>query len=133
MTLSDERYVAVSTFRRSGDSVSTATWIVPLEGDRFGFWTSSRTGKYQRLSNNPKVTVQPADSRGRPKPGTSSVDGTAQLVTSGPDFDAIQSKVRAKYGLMVHISRFFNRVGHIGKGTWPYGDVGVVVTPSDHS
>jgi len=38
--------------------------------------------------------------------------------------------VRAKYGFMVGMSRFFNTLGHIGKGPFPYGDVGVVVTPA---
>jgi hypothetical protein len=54
--------------------------------------------------------------------------GHERLVTSGPDYDAIQSKVRAKYRAMVPISRLFNTLGHLGKGTFPYGDVGVVVT-----
>ena len=50
------------------------------------------------------------------------------LVSSGPEFDAIQAKVKAKYGVMVPISRFFNTLGHIGKGKFPYGDLGVVIT-----
>ena len=49
------------------------------------------------------------------------------LSTSGPDFDAVQSKVRAKYGFMVQVSNFFNTIGHIGK-SFPYGDVAVAVT-----
>ncbi len=75
--------------------------------------------------------MQPSDSRGRVRDGTTAVDGTVQLVTSGADFDAIQSKVRAKYGFMVHMARIFNTLGHLGKGKFPYGDVGVVVTPVD--
>jgi PPOX class probable F420-dependent enzyme len=101
------------------------------DGDRVGFWTSSRSGKYKRLRNNPKITIQPSDGRGRIKDGTAPVDGTVQLTTSGPDFDAIQNKVRAKYGFLVHMARVFNTLGHIGKGTFPYGDVGVVVTLGD--
>ena len=72
--------------------------------------------------------MQPSDGRGRVKAGTSAVEGTAQLVTSGADFDTIQRSVRAKYGFMVQTSRFFNTLGHLGKGRFPYGDVGVVVT-----
>lgn len=74
-------------------------------------------------------TVAPSDARGRVKDATPVVNGTAELVTSGADFDAIQSKARAKYGVMVPISRFFNKIGHIGKGPFPYGDIGVVVSP----
>lgn len=131
MDIGDEKYVATTTFRKSGAAVPTATWIVPLETGRVGFWTSSASGKYKRLKMNPRVALQPSDSRGKVKVGTTPLEGTVQLVTSGPDFDEVQSKVRAKYGVMVSISKFFNTVGHLGKGPFPYGDVGVIVTLLD--
>ena len=131
MGISDEKYVATTTFRRSGTPVPTPTWIVALDGDRVGFWTSSKSGKYKRLRNNPRILLQAADARGRVKAGSRPADGTVQLVTSGADFDAIQQRVRAKYGVMVSMSKFFNTLGHIGKRKFPYGDVGVVVTITD--
>jgi PPOX class probable F420-dependent enzyme len=130
MAISDEKYVATTTYRKSGTAVPTATWIVPLDGNRVGFWTSSASGKYKRLRNDPRIVVQPADARGRVKDGSQPAEGTVQLVSSGADFDAIQHKVRAKYGVMVPLSRFFNTLGHLGK-KFPYGDVGVVVTLTD--
>ena len=133
MAISDEKYVATTTFRKAGTAVPTPTWIVALDGGRVGFWTSSRSGKYKRLRNNPRITLQPADARGRVKAGSRAADGTVELVTSGADFDAIQQRVRAKYGAMVTMSRFFNTLGHIGKGKFPYGDVGVVITLGDPS
>jgi hypothetical protein len=129
MTISDEKYVASTTYRKSGAAVLTQTWICALDGSRVGFWTSSASGKCKRLRNNPKITLQPADARGRVKPGSPSVEGTAELVTSGADFDAIASRIRAKYGLMVPITRFFNLIGNRGK--FPYGDIGVVITVND--
>jgi uncharacterized protein len=74
--------------------------------------------------------LQPSDARGRAKAGSQSAEGTAELVLSGADFDAIQSAIRAKYGVMVPVSRFFNTLGHLGRGKFPYGDVGVVITVS---
>jgi PPOX class probable F420-dependent enzyme len=127
MAISDEKYVSSTTFRRSGTPVSTPTWIVDIDSGHVGFWTSSASGKYKRLRNNPKITLQPSDSRGKVKADTAPVEGMAELATSGPQFDAVQSKVRAKYGFMVPLSRFFNTVGHLGK-SFPYGDVAVVVT-----
>jgi len=128
MDIGNEKYVATTTFRKSGTAVPTATWIVPLDASRVGFWTSSGSGKYKRLRNDPRVTLQPSDSRGKVKAGTTPVEGTVQLVTSGPDFDAVQSKVRGKYGVMVSISKIFNTLAHLGRGPFPYGDVGVIVT-----
>ena len=57
------------------------------------------------------------------------MEGTVELVTSGADFDAIQSRIRAKYRAMVPITRLFNLIGNRGK--FPYGDIGVVITVSD--
>ena len=129
MTISDEKYVVSTTYRKSGAAVPTQTWICALDGSRVGFWTSSASGKYKRLRNNPRITLQPSDARGRLKTGSSAVEGTAELVTSGPDFGAIQSRIRAKYGVMVAITRLFNLIGNRGK--FPYGDIGVVITISD--
>jgi PPOX class probable F420-dependent enzyme len=128
MALTDEKYVVVTTFRASGAEVPTPTWITPLDGGRAGFWTSSSSGKVKRLRRDPRVTVQPSDARGRVTAGSSQTGGMAELVTAGPEFDAIRRQIKAKYGVMVPISRFFNMLGHLGKGKHPYGDMGVVIT-----
>jgi PPOX class probable F420-dependent enzyme len=127
-TISQEKYVSVATFRKTGVAVATATWVVPLDGGRVGILTSSASGKAKRLRNNPSVTLQPSDVRGRVKAGTMPVTGTVDLVTSGPDFEALTTKVRAKYGLMVPITRLLDSVRHLGKGPFPYADTGVLIT-----
>jgi uncharacterized protein len=127
-TISDEKYVSAATFRKTGVAVATATWVVPLDGGRVGLLTSSASGKAKRLRNNPGVTLQPSDARGRVKAGITPVTGTAELVTSGPDFEAITSRVKAKYGLMVPIMRLVDGARHLGKGPFPYADTGVVIT-----
>jgi PPOX class probable F420-dependent enzyme len=90
-TISQEKYVSVATFRKTGAAVATATWIVPLDGGQVGVLTSSASGKAKRLRNNPGVTLQPSDVRGRVKAGTTPVTGTVELVTSGPDFEKMSS------------------------------------------
>ena len=115
-TISQEKYVSVATFRKTGVAVATATWIVPLDGGRVGLLTSSASGKAKRLRNNPSVTLQPSDVRGRVKAGTTPVTGTVELVTSGPDFEAITSRVKAKYGLMVPITRLAGQCATPGQG-----------------
>ncbi|HEX4213708.1 MAG TPA: F420-dependent protein [Candidatus Dormibacteraeota bacterium] len=74
------------------------------------------------------MTLQPSDVRGRVKAGSTPVAGTVELVTSGPDFEAITSKVKGKYGLMVPIIRLLDSVRHLGKGPFPYADTGAVIT-----
>jgi hypothetical protein len=127
MAISDEKYVCTTTYRKSGDPVSTATWIVDLDGGRVGFLTSSKSGKYKRLRNSPRITLQPSDPRGKVKAGTTPAAGTATLASSGPDLDAIQRKIRAKYGFMVPVSHLVQSILHIGQ-SFPQADVAVVVT-----
>ena len=128
MALADEKYIRVTTFKKDGTEVSTATWVVPLEDGKVGFYTSSTSGKAKRLKNNPNVVVQPSDSRGRAKPDTLPVRGTAVVVT-GPERDAVYDKVVAKYGFMTKVTRLLAKVGgFVKRKQQPYADRGVIIT-----
>jgi PPOX class probable F420-dependent enzyme len=130
MALSDEKYIRFTTFKKDGTEVSTPTWVVALDDGKLGFYTSSTSGKVKRLKNNPKVIVQPSDSRGRAKPSSSPVNGTAVVVT-GPERDTIYDKVVAKYGFMTKLTRFLAKVGgFVKRKSQPYADRGVVITLS---
>jgi uncharacterized protein len=128
MSIAEEKYIAVQTFRKSGEPISTACWITALPEGKVGFWTSSESFKYKRLKNDPRITLQPSDARGRPKAGTEVLTGTAVIVESGPEYELIYSQIPKKYGVMVPISKFMNTIAHLGKGQYRYGNVGVVVT-----
>jgi PPOX class probable F420-dependent enzyme len=128
MALSDEKYIRVTTFKRDGTAVSTPTWVVDLDNGRIGFYTSSTSGKAKRLRNDPNVVVQPSDSRGRAKPDTSPLEGTAAVVT-GSERDAIYEKVVTKYGFMTKVTRLLAKVGGVVKRKeQPYADCAVVIT-----
>jgi PPOX class probable F420-dependent enzyme len=130
MSLADEKYVATSTYRRSGEAVTTPTWIVGLEDGRFAFWTSSVTGKVKRLRATPRISLVPGDARGKVKADGEPVEGSATLVTTGPDFDEVKRRVKAKYGVQVPITKFLGKVGHLFKGGYPYADTVVLITPT---
>jgi PPOX class probable F420-dependent enzyme len=131
MALPDEKYIALTTFRRNGDPVSTPVWVVPVSDGRIGFWTAMGTGKTKRLGTNPQVTVQPSDVRGRAKPGTAAVSGTAEMVQSGRLFDEVQARVREKYGLMTRITGLLARLGPLGRKGLTYADTVVLVRLDD--
>ena len=100
MSIADEKYVSVTTMKRSGATVSTPVWIVELADGRIGFTTEADSGKAKRIGNFPDVTVQPCDSRGRVRGGTEPVAAVATVVR-GADASPFSEAVRAKYGLMV--------------------------------
>jgi PPOX class probable F420-dependent enzyme len=128
--IADSRHIRVTTFRRDGTPVSTPTWVVPLEGDTFGFYTSSGSGKAKRLAHTSRVLVQPCNARGKPEPDTEPIEGTARLV-SGEEWEAIRAKVVAKYGFQTKITKLLGDIGgFVKRKRIPYGDRGVVVTPT---
>lgn len=129
MALADGKYMLLTTFRRDGTPVATPVWVVGLEGASVGFWTSSASGKAKRLRHTSRVIVQPSNMRGAVTLGSQPVEGTARLVT-GDELETIRTKVRAKYGIMTHITKLLAQLGGMVKRKQlPYGDVGVVVTP----
>jgi uncharacterized protein len=129
MGLADGKYIAFTTFKRDGTPVTTPVWVVALDDGTYGFWTSSASGKAKRLRNDPKVTAQPCDARGRVTAGTSPVAGTAVTVTGGAVLAEIRAKVDAKYGVMVKLTRLLSRIGaFVKRKEQPYADTGVVIT-----
>jgi uncharacterized protein len=130
VAIADGKHILVTTFRRDGTPVSTPTWVVPLEGDMFGFYTSSGSGKAKRLAHTTRVLVQPCNARGKPTPGTEPLEGTARLV-DGEEWQAIRGKVVAKYGFATKVTKVLGDIGgFLKRKRIPYGDRGVVVTPT---
>ena len=130
MGLGDEKYVLLTTFKRDGTPVATPVWSVPLNGDSFGFWTSSGSGKAKRLAHTPRVTVQPCNARGKVKEGTSPTEAVARLV-SGDDMAEIRRRVTEKYGVMTKITKLLGKIGgFVKRKPMPYGDRGIIVTPN---
>jgi uncharacterized protein len=128
MTLGDEKYLRLTTFRRNGDPVATPVWAVALDGGEVGFYTSSGSGKVKRLAHTARVLVQPSDNRGKPRAGTSELQATARLVT-GPELEEIRRRVVAKYGFMTKVTKVLAKIGGIVKRKQrPYADRGVVIT-----
>lgn len=128
VAMGDEKYILLTTFRRSGAPVATPVWAVPLDSGEIGFWTSSGSGKAKRLAHTERVTVQPCNGRGRAKEGTQPVEGTARLV-SGSELGAIREKLVAKYGFMTKFTKVLNTIGGVIKRKRiPYGDRGVIIT-----
>jgi len=64
--LEGQKHVLVTTFKRSGEPVSTPLWF-GLDGGKLYFRTYADTVKLKRIRNNPRVLVGPCDPRGNPK------------------------------------------------------------------
>jgi PPOX class probable F420-dependent enzyme len=125
-----EKYMLLTTFRRDGTPVATPVWVVGLEDEQVGFWTSSASGKAKRLAHTTRVTVTPCDGRGRVKDNAVVLEAMARIV-AGREFDTIRQRVLAKYGVMTKVTKLLRTIaGIVRRKRLPYGDIGVIVTPT---
>jgi PPOX class probable F420-dependent enzyme len=129
MSLSDEKYLRFTTFRKNGTPVATPVWVADIGDGRIGFWTSSGSGKAKRLAHTQRVTLQPSDGRGRVKGDTAAIEASAELVADGPQLEAIRKAIVTKYGFQTKVTKLLGTIGGIVKGKRiPYADRGVVIT-----
>ena len=104
--LNDERYVRLSTFRRSGEAVPTPVWFARLD-DSLYVITGRDTGKAKRIRNNPDVVLAPSDFRGRPK--GRDVRAVARL-TEEQKGGAADGALRRKYGWQYRVFEFIENL-----------------------
>ncbi len=109
LDLADEEFVLLTTFRRSGERVSTPVWVA-RDGDRLVVITPDGTGKTKRIRANSSVEVTPCDRRGRPKPWATTVAGRAEVRSSAQDTEAARAAIKAKYRLQFAVFMTIERL-----------------------
>lgn len=100
--IASERYVLFTTFKRDGSAVGTAVWIAPFGNGQACFTTGGDSAKVKRLRNNPRVTLQKCDYKGRVAPGSPVIEATARVVT-GADCEPVNVAMRAKYAIQFRL------------------------------
>ncbi len=128
-SISDEKYVSLTTYKRNGDPVALPVWIADLGDGTVGFTTAESSYKVKRLRRNASVTLQPCDAKGNVRAGTDVVGGTGEVHT-GAEFDRIRSIVKSKYGIQYTGIELMGKVAKlIGKGSGT--SAAVVITLDD--
>ena len=59
-----QRYLSLASFRKNGAAGYTPVWFAENDGKLY-LMTSSKSGKYKRVRNNPKVRIAPRTMRGK--------------------------------------------------------------------
>ncbi|HYL14667.1 MAG TPA: PPOX class F420-dependent oxidoreductase [Terriglobales bacterium] len=62
--LQNQKYISLTTFRKTGVPVRTPVWFAEEEGKLYIF-TNPKSGKVKRIRNNPHVRIAPSTLRGR--------------------------------------------------------------------
>lgn len=105
-SLSAGKYVSITTFRKTGEAVSTPVWVT-REGDALYVITGAESGKVKRMRNNPKIEVAPCDVRGRTT--GPSVAATVELLDAAGTKD-VEKRVSKKFGLMYKVMKVAEKV-----------------------
>lgn len=126
MSIADEKYISLTTYRRDGEAKAIPVWIADLGDGTVGFTTASSSYKVKRLRNDARVVLQPSDSRGNVREGTTAVTGTAEIL-SGSDFEQVRAIVAKKYGVQYRMIELIGKAARlIGKGSGT--DTGIAIT-----
>ena len=62
--LEGQKYISLTSFRKSGIGVRTPVWFAQANGKLYIF-TNPKSGKVKRIRNNPKVKVAASTMRGK--------------------------------------------------------------------
>jgi PPOX class probable F420-dependent enzyme len=106
MDLEQVTFVALETFKKSGEGKVTPTWVTGKDGKLY-IWTDLESWKVKRIRNNPQVRICQSDAMGNPKGEW--FDAQAKVL----DTDQARQKARqlflAKYRLQFRLFAAFGR------------------------
>jgi PPOX class probable F420-dependent enzyme len=107
--LAREKFVSLTTFRRSGEAVSTPVWIGE-DADALVVTTGEQTGKVKRLVNDSRVRLRPCSRAGRVREHAVAVSGTAKILTDDESRSRLTGVIRRKYGLEFRVVMALERL-----------------------
>jgi uncharacterized protein len=91
--ISGQKYISLTTFRKSGATVPTPVWFAEQDGKLY-VKTRNDSGKYKRIRNNPRVKIAPCNARGKVRGPEFS--GIAQVLPV-EQWQAAQKAMNRKY------------------------------------
>jgi PPOX class probable F420-dependent enzyme len=113
LALAGERYISLTTFRSSGEAVSTPVWV-GRNGETLVVLTPAGSGKVKRLRRDPRVEVRPCGRFGKVAEGVTALTGTAELREGPADVERARATIRRTYPVesrvILGIERFVERL-----------------------
>ena len=99
--LGDPKFIALETFRKSGQAVKTPVWTVAKDG-KLLVWTQGDSWKIKRARNNLRVRVAKCDKRGNTEGPC--VEGIVVSISDDPEEKKLmRGLLRQKYPFMYTI------------------------------
>lgn len=108
-SLAAERFVSLTTFRRTGAAVSTPVWIA-RDGAELVVTTPADSGKVKRIRNSGRVELTPCDRRGRVAEGAVPVAAHATIHSDAATVERLGDVFRRKYTAEYRIFLFIEKI-----------------------
>ena len=96
LDLADERFVSLTTFRRSGRPVATPVWV-GRDGAQLVVLTPAGSGKVKRLRHDPRVELRPCGRFGKVADGVAPRTGTAEVREAAVDVQRARATIARAY------------------------------------
>jgi len=109
-SLKGDKYINLTTFRRSGEAVATPLWFAEQQGVLYT-QTFPSAGKLKRIRHTARVTVASCTISG--KPLRAEIEGQARIITDEQEILLAEAALARKYGLTRHI--YHGALSVIGK------------------
>ena len=129
VALADERFVSLTTFRRSGQPVSTPVWV-SRDGDALVVLTPADSGKVKRLRHDPRVEVRPCGRFGRVTDDAQPAVGIAELREQPAEVERVRASIRSAYPIESRVVLGVERVVERLRGRPRTARLGLYITSS---
>lgn len=114
LALASSKFVSLTTFRKSGEGVSTPVWIA-RDGEALLVTTPDGTGKVKRVRNNPGVDIAPSSRMGKVAPDAQHAEGDAVIVSEPAEVERCSAIFAKKYGFEYKLFMWIERRGESGQ------------------
>ena len=114
--LSGQKYISLTTFRRTGAAVATPVWFVQIQQTLY-IYTDATAGKVKRIRNNPRVQLASCTMLGKVKGPR--ITGVARIVTDLQEQARAKAALDAKYWLARRLLSLLNGTIRLFQGSKP--------------
>ena len=104
LSLADEQYVSLVTFRKNGVAVATPMWFAEEQGVIY-ITTGANLAKVRRIRHTPRVLLAPCDARGKIKGAT--IEGKEHIVNDEGELEIAEGALALKYGVKRELFYWF--------------------------
>ena len=111
--LGKEQCIALTTFRRTGQTVTTPVWFAISLGTIY-VETHADAGKLKRLRHTARVTLAPCTYSGKVTGSVS--EGNARILTESEESTAASVALAKKYGVMRSLYHFVRNARRMLQG-----------------